>query len=315
MLAHNPVLLNEVIEYLNPQSGKLYIDCTFGAGGYTKAILEHANCSVYAIDRDETVVKYVEDLKNLYPKRFNFRVAEFAALAKIAPQSVDGIVFDIGISSMQVDNPARGFSFMHDADLDMRMNRNDSMTAFDIVNGYSERELANLIFQYGGEKKSRRIAAAVVKKREIKKIETTFELRETIYGAVGHYNDDINPATRTFQAIRIVVNDELGQLQKGLEAATSILSENGRIIVVTFHSLEDKIVKDYFNKLCGEQPNYNRHHPKVEIMQKNHIEFRKLHKKIIAPSDEEVKRNPRSRSAKLRAIEKALPKEATKPTG
>jgi 16S rRNA (cytosine1402-N4)-methyltransferase len=304
---HIPVLLDSVIHYLAPKSGETYIDATFGAGGYSKAILESTEGKVLAIDRDQSVEAIAHSLKKKYDQRFNFSHGEFANLRDIARNSgcekVDGVVFDVGVSSMQIDQGERGFSFMHEGPLDMRMDKNAPLDAEYIVNNYSEKELADIIFQYGDERKSYPIAKAIVQERSKEKITSTMKLAKIIRSVVGRYNDTIDPSTRTFQALRIAVNDELRQLTEGLKQAAEILKIGGKLVVVTFHSGEDKIVKNFFNQLVGKVPHANRHMPFIESPEVN-VSFAPLHKGVITANYEEVERNIRSRSAKLRAIER-----------
>lgn len=303
--AHQPVLIKEVIETLAPKDGGRYIDATFGAGGYTNRILNSAACKVYGIDRDESVTRFANTISKTFGENFSFINKDFASLESVVLENniteIDGIVFDIGVSSMQLDQGERGFSFTKDAPLDMRMDQNQGVTAQELVNTLSEEELANIIFKYGGERKSRKIAYLINKARNLKPIETTGELAEIIARGAGRYNDTIHPATRTFQALRIVVNDELTQLEEALTAASKYISLGGKILVVTFHSLEDKIVKDYFNKLCGKHANINRHLPQIDEHE-NLPNFGFLIKGALAPSEEEIRLNPRARSAKLRAV-------------
>lgn len=311
-MTHTPVLLKEMLSLLSPQNGKIYIDATFGAGGYSNGILASADCKVYAIDRDEAVTQFYDDLNTKYPDKIKLFIEKFSniksILSSIEPSSgiplldtgmtsngvaegVDGVVFDIGVSSMQLDNGDRGFSFLHDGPLDMSMDNSSHINASTFVNALREEEIANTIYNYGGERHSRKVAKAIVNARKKKLIKTTFELAEIIRSVVFRGKSKIDPATRTFQAIRIWVNDELGELEKGIKAASEILNENGKLIVVTFHSLEDRIVKTFFRDLCE---------PKSAGSKK----FSLLNKKVIKASEEEVKVNPRSRSAKLRAIER-----------
>lgn len=308
-LPHVPVLLNEVLQYLAPIPGGRYLDATFGAGGYSRAICQQCACQVYGLDRDATVEHFANNLIKEVGARLQFIHGAFGDLQTIAKQQplqdLDGVVFDIGISSMQVDNGERGFSFSKNGALDMRMDRTRTLTASDIVNTYSEKDLADTIYTLGGERKSRRIAATLVAARKQKPIETTLELADLVKQAVGRYHDDIHPATRTFQALRIEVNDELGELQKGLSAAIQLLKPGGRVVVVTFHSLEDKIVKDYFAKLAGRVPNQNRH-AILDNTPSPIINFELLNRKVIVPSAQEIALNPRARSAKLRAIRRKI---------
>ncbi|MDX5462266.1 MAG: 16S rRNA (cytosine(1402)-N(4))-methyltransferase RsmH [Wolbachia endosymbiont of Tetragnatha montana] len=291
-MAHTPVLLKEMLSLLSPQDGGIYVDATFGAGGYSKAILESANCKVYAIDRDETVTKFYDDLSVRYPDRIKLFIEKFSNIKNLLDsnniEGIDGIVFDIGVSSMQLDNGDRGFSFLHDGPLDMSMDNSSYINASTFVNALREEEIANTIYNYGGERHSRKIARAIVSARKKKTIKTTFELANIVRSVVFRGKSKIDPATRTFQAIRIWVNDELGELEKGIKAASEILSENGKLIVVTFHSLEDRIVKTFFKDLCAT----------------DYKTFSLLNKKVIEASIEEVSANLRSRSAKLRAIQR-----------
>ncbi|WP_264330894.1 16S rRNA (cytosine(1402)-N(4))-methyltransferase RsmH [Wolbachia endosymbiont (group B) of Erebia ligea] len=316
-MTHIPVLLKEMLLQLSPHSGGIYVDATFGAGGYSKAILESADCKVYAVDRDETVTKFYDDLNVKYPNRIKLFIEKFSNIKSILNKSsvipvldtgiqkknnwipasragmtsngVDGIVFDVGVSSMQLDNGDRGFSFLRDGPLNMSMDNYSHMNASTFVNVLREEEIANTIYNYGGERHSRRIARAIVNARKKKIIKTTFELADIVRSVVFRGKSKIDPATRTFQAIRIWVNDELGELEKGIKAASEILSENGKLIVVTFHSLEDRIVKTFFKDLC--EPGSTK-------------TFSLLNKKVIKASAEEINANPRARSAKLRAIQR-----------
>lgn len=293
---HIPVMLNEVLTYLTPQPGKTYVDATFGNGGYTRAILEAADCRVIAVDRDPNVRERAEMFKQTYGTRFEFIPGCFGAIKELITQPVDGFVFDIGVSSMQLDEAKRGFSFAKEATLDMRMSC-IGLSAADIVNTYDEKVLADLIYQYGEERKSRQIARRIVETRKIKPIVTTTELAQIIYSVIHKKSGETDPATRTFQALRIAVNDELGELEKGLQAATDLLLPGGRLVVVDFHSLEDRIVKNFFNKLSGKMSNVSRYLPQVE---KNKRVILTQISKAIKPTAAECSANPRARSAKLR---------------
>ena len=293
---HYPVMLREVLEHLNPQDGKVYVDATFGNGGYSEAILQAANCHLIALDRDPSVLPRVQELKDKYKERFTFIAGEFGSIAQLVDQPIDGAVFDIGVSSMQLDDAHRGFSFAKDAPLDMRMS-STGVTARDLVNTLSEEDLANVIYQYGEERKSRSIARRIVEKRTIKPIETTKELAEIIYTVIHVTPNAINPATRTFQALRIEVNDELGELKSGLLNATNLLKEDGRLVVVDFHSLEDRIVKNFFNEKSGKSKGVSRYMPVSNQIIDKTFSFCS---KAILPSEAEISANPRSRSAKLR---------------
>lgn len=293
---HIPVMLNEVLESLKPSDNRVYVDATFGNGGYTEAILNAANCKVIAIDRDPNVQARAAELKQEYGDRFEFLAGKFGDLAELITEPVDGIVFDIGVSSMQINESERGFSFAKNAPLDMRMSCVGA-SAQDVVNDTPEKELADLIYKYGEERKSRQIASKICLYRKNKPIETTKELAEIIYSVIHRTPNSIDPATRTFQALRIVVNNELGELENGLSAGVERLKPNGRIVVVSFHSLEDRIVKNFFNENAGKNQTVSRYMP--EIPSNNKIMLSEC-SKAIAPTAEEISQNPRSRSAKLR---------------
>lgn len=292
---HIPVMLQEVLAVLKPQKGEVYVDATFGNGGYTKAILEAADCKVIALDRDPTVKIRANEIKNMYGGRFEFRAGQFGDFADLVPEKINGAVFDIGVSSMQLDEAERGFSFNKEGALDMRMSQS-GLSAKDIVNTYGEQELADLIYQYGEERKSRQIARQIAEYRKHKEIETTTELAEIIYKVIHKKFGEIDPATRTFQALRIAVNDELGELSRGLSGAANRLLKNGRLVVVDFHSLEDRIVKKFFNENGGRRVRVSKYAP--ELVQDEHL-FAEV-SKVIVPAAEECAQNPRARSAKLR---------------
>lgn len=297
---HYPVMLNEVLKSLNVEAGKTYVDATFGDGGYSEAILK-AKANVIALDRDPNVLPRAEELAKKYGKNFEFRAGQFSDFAELITEEIDGAVFDIGVSSMQLDQSERGFSFSKDAPLDMRMSC-DGQTAADIVNYTEEKELADLIYKYGEEKKSRQIAAKIILARKIKPITTTKELAEIIYTVIHKTPNNIDPATRTFQALRIAVNNELDELEKGLNGATDRLKSGGRLVVVSFHSLEDRIVKSFFKEKAGKNSNVSRYLP--EVKKTDDVIFCEI-SKAIAPTQEEVGVNKRSRSAKLRYAIKA----------
>lgn len=292
---HIPVMLKEVLQYLNPQNGETYVDATFGNGGYTKAILEATSCKVIALDRDPNVIVRANEFKNMYGDRFDFRSGKFGDFLDLVPEKINGAVFDIGVSSMQLDNADRGFSFSKQADLDMRMSC-EGTSAKDIVNSLSEKELADMIYNYGEERKSRQIAQKIVEYRRKKKIETTTELAEIIYTVIHRKAGEIDPATRTFQALRIAVNDELGELERGLAGATNRLLTKGRLVVVDFHSLEDRIVKNYMKENGGRKVKISKYAP--ELTEDNSL-FCEVSKAIV-PTADECQNNPRARSAKLR---------------
>lgn len=300
---HIPVMLSEMLDYLNPKDGGVYVDATFGAGGYSKAILSRANCQVFAIDRDPSVVPFFESLNADFPGRIHLLEGQFGNMEEILTAEkitqLDGIVLDIGVSSMQIDQAERGFSFQKDGPLDMRMS-SQGTKASDMVNHLPEEELANIIYHYGGERKSRRIARAIVGARPL---HTTKELADVIRAQFPAKPHPIDPATRTFQALRIWINDELQELTSALNQAEHLLAPGGRLVVVTFHSLEDKIVKHYFQEKSGKTSSGSRHIPDFSPQHASEV-FTLLTRKPVAPSKEEVDANPRARSAKLRAAEK-----------
>lgn len=292
---HIPVMLSEVLDFLNPQKGEVYVDATFGNGGYSKAILEAADCKVIALDRDPNVRIRANELKNMYGERFEFRAGKFGNFADLVPEKINGAVFDIGVSSMQLDEVERGFSFAKEAELDMRMSC-EGLSAKDIVNTYGEKELADMIYNYGEERKSRQIAAKIIEYRRKKQIDTTKELAEIIYTVIHKKNGEIDPATRTFQALRIAVNDELGELKNGLLGATTRLMSGARLVVVDFHSLEDRIVKQFMKDNSPKKVKVSKYAP--ELVQDDSA-YAQISKAIV-PSEQECRKNPRSRSAKLR---------------
>jgi len=302
---HVPVLLAEVLDALAPLPGARILDGTFGAGGYSRAILA-AGASVIAIDRDPTVLPHAERLRAGYPDRFSFSPGTFSELDELAGGPVDGVVLDIGVSSMQLDQAERGFSFMHDGPLDMRMTP-EGDSAADLVNNLDETDLANLLYLFGEERKSRRIAHGIVAARATRPFESTTELARFIERAIGRKPGDAHPATRSFQALRIAVNGELDQLVEGLFAAERLLAEGGRLAVVTFHSLEDRIVKRFFDPEKGA-PAQSRHLPQLVQQPLRWEPVRKA----LKPSAAEIARNPRSRSSTIRsAIRTAIPARAT----
>ena len=302
-MSHAPVLLDEVIHAMEPRDGALYIDGTFGAGGYTRAILGAANCRVLGIDRDPSVAPMAADMTKAFPGRFELVRGPFSAMADIVRdhggETVDGIVLDIGVSSMQIDQAERGFSFAKEGPLDMRMS-GEGASAADAVMHLSERDLADIFFLYGEERKSRRAASAIIRARSEAPITSTQALSEIVAKAVGGKPGRIHPATRVFQALRIYINDELGELARALSAAETILAPMGRLVVVTFHSLEDRIVKNFFRARAGlSGGGGSRHTP--EVAAGPTPSFSLLQRKAVEASDAELATNPRARSAKLRA--------------
>jgi 16S rRNA (cytosine1402-N4)-methyltransferase len=302
--SHIPVLLEEMLTALNVQSHRSYIDGTFGAGGYSRAILNRADCTVHAIDRDSHVIDIAEKLKTEYPNRFVFLRGAFGDMLELLMQAgvktVDGIVLDIGVSSMQLDEAERGFSFKRSGPLDMRMAQS-GITAAELVNNAPEAVLADIIAHYGEERAARRIAKAIVAEREKTPIETTHALAALVAKTIGKGSGKTDPATRTFQALRIYVNDELGELVRALEAAERLLSPGGRLVVVTFHSLEDRIVKRFFQSRTGTaEESISRHVPILTVKSAVQASFEQPVRKAITASDKEAAQNPRARSAKLR---------------
>lgn len=304
MKKHIPVLLNEVIEQLKPVDGGVYIDGTFGAGGYTSAILDSAQCSVYAIDRDPDAIQEGQELVEKYNGRLHLLEGTFGDMVSLVKSvginCVDGVVLDIGVSSMQIDRAERGFSFQKEGKLDMRMSKNGESAA-DILNTYKEEDIANIIYTFGEERFSRRIAKRIIEFRKNKKIKTTLELADLVRNCIPCKHKDIDPATRTFQALRIYVNDELGQLKSGLEAAEELLKPGARMVVVSFHSLEDRIVKAFISERSGKISNPSRYLP---LQQKSTCSLISINKKPITPSDLEIEANPRARSSRLRVAQK-----------
>jgi len=303
---HVPVLLAEVVDALQPRDGGRYVDGTFGAGGYTTAMLDRADCQVFAIDRDPDAIGAGRALAERYAPRLRLIEGRFGDMVDLLSaegvDDVDGVTLDLGVSSMQFDQAERGFSFRASGPLDMRMEKNGSSAA-DLVNEADEAELADIIFRYGEERRSRRVARAIVEARKQKRIETTGELAEIVRRAVGPQGrDESDPATRTFQALRIAVNDELGELERGLAAAEQVLAPGGRLAVVSFHSLEDRAVKEFVRARAGRTPGPSRHAPPRADAKP--AELRDLTRKPVLPSDAETARNPRARSARLRVAEK-----------
>lgn len=292
---HVPVLLAEVLESFGDLHGRTILDGTFGAGGYSRAMLE-AGASVVAIDRDPSVRPMADALGREFAQRFWFVQGTFGRLDELAAgRKVDGIVLDIGVSSMQLDQPERGFSFMREGPLDMRMS-GEGQSAADLVNGLGETELANLLYIFGEERKSRRIAHAAVVARAEEPISTTTQLARLIEKTIGRKPGDAHPATRSFQALRIAVNAELEELLAALFASERLLTEGGQLAVVTFQSLEDRIVKRFFDPEKSA-PVQSRHMPFSPVEVPRWAEIRKA----IKAGRSEVERNPRSRSAVLRS--------------
>jgi 16S rRNA (cytosine1402-N4)-methyltransferase len=299
---HVPVLLDEVLTALEPRDKALYIDGTFGAGGYTRAILSAAECRVLGIDRDPDVRPVGDDLKRASGGRFVLVEAPFSAMREVVADAggvqVDGIVLDLGVSSMQLDQAERGFSFSRAGPLDMRMS-GKGPSAADAIAQLSEKELADIFYVYGEERKSRRVASAIIRERADNPFTTTDHLADIVAKAIGGKPSRTHPATRVFQAIRIFINDELGELVRALSAAEQLLAPMGRLVIVTFHSLEDRIVKTFLRARAGMNAGGSRHMPEVEVGPEP--SFRLLSRKAIEASPEEINANARARSARLRA--------------
>ena len=299
---HFPVLLAEVVEAIEPGPGKRLVDATFGAGGYTRAFLE-AGASVTAFDRDPSALQFAEPLKIEYPGRFQLVQRRFSeleeGLAETGVGVCDGVAFDLGVSSMQLDQADRGFSFMRDGPLDMRMG-GEGPSAADIVNTAPPAELSRLFWTLGEERAARRIAAVLVRRRAETPFTRTLDLAETVERAVGgRRGAPVHPATRVFQALRIAVNEELDELETGLGAAERMLAPGGRLAVVSFHSLEDRIVKGFLTERAGRTPGASRHLPPAQA--KAAPSFELLFGGVRVPGEAELAANARSRSAKLRA--------------
>lgn len=307
---HNSVMINEIISFLPLKKSINVIDATFGGGGYSKTILEKFNVNqLLAIDRDPISKIFAKEIESKFSNftlindKFS-KIEEIVNNTKFKDKKFDIILFDIGTSSNQIDNAQRGFSFNKSGPLDMRMGSSDK-NAYDIINKYEEKNLADIIYQYGEERYSRVIAKEIVKNRKIKFISDTIELSNIIKKCLPKKNqlkNKIHPATKTFQAIRIYVNDELNELKTSLEKTLKILNKDGLILVVSFQSLEDRIVKDFFNHNSGKRWRSSRHYP--ELPDKLATQLKIITKKPILPSASEILENPRSRSAKLRVAQK-----------
>ncbi len=297
-MSHVPVLIEKILPFLDHFSSGIVVDATFGAGGYTRHILEkYPNLSVIGFDQDNTVLLFAEKIKGDFPNRFSFIQDNFENISEQLKdqKNIVAVVMDLGVSSMQIDQEARGFSYQKNGKLDMRMNAQQKLTAFEIVNNWDRKDLRQLFWKYGEESFSPLISANICHAREKKTIETTFELRRIIESSA----HSMKAVMRCFQAIRIVVNDELGSLEKGLENATKVLDKDGILAVVSFHSLEDRIAKKFMISK-GKIASTSRYMP-ADLSEKN---YEILTKKPILPSENEIENNPRSRSAKLRILKK-----------
>jgi 16S rRNA (cytosine1402-N4)-methyltransferase len=299
-------MIREVLSGLNLRDGGTYIDGTFGRGGYTRAILDGATTRVFGIDRDQAAITFGSNLIDKYDGRLTLLQGCFGDMASIMAEQgikhVDGVMLDLGVSSPQIDDPDRGFSFRLDGPLDMRMGQ-EGATAADFINQAPEEEIADVIFQYGDERYSRRIARGIITARKINPILSTFQLVRIIHANVRRSRDGIDPATRTFMALRIQVNDELGELERGLLGAQRILGPGGRLAVVAFHSLEDRKVKSFLYKHSGLAAKGSRHMPDDSNLNFE-PSFNLIKRGIIKPSANEVVLNPRARSARLRVAER-----------
>lgn len=299
---HVPVMLPEVLDALEPRDGAVYVDGTFGGGGYSRALLTAARCTVHGIDRDPRAIEAGAALVAEHGGRLELFNGRFADMERLLTArgvtQVDGVALDIGVSSPQIDEPARGFSFRFDGPLDMRMGA-DGPTAADVVNTADEATLADIIERYGEERFARRIARAIVAARAQGPITRTQQLAEIVRKVVRRTPDGIDPATRTFQALRIYVNDEIGELRRGLAAAERLLAPGGRLAVVSFHSLEDREVKSFLKRRSGAEAGVSRHLPAVSRTRQP--SFTMLTRRAQRPSEAEIARNPRARSARLRS--------------
>ena len=296
--SHFPVMLNEVLKITSPFEGGEYIDCTFGGGGYTKGILKIPKTKIVAIDRDDKIKLFAEAFKKKFPKRFKFYQIKFSQLDIISNKNVDAIIFDLGLSSIQLNNLERGFSFKSDKRLDMAMGLN-KISALEVINNLSEIDLKSIIRFLGDEEDASKIAKNIVKSRKNKKITQTDELVKIIEESKKkNFSKKINPCTKTFQALRIFVNKEISELINGIIKATEKLKPGGKILVVTFHSIEDKIVKYFFNNFSKNKSRPSRYFPENKI--EEIILFEEYKNKVLRPSKKEIFQNNRSRSAKLR---------------
>ena len=305
-MSHIPVMLDEMLEQLSPRDHATYLDGTFGGGGYTAAILQRAACTVWAIDRDPAAIARGAALAASNPGRLHLIEGCFGdmlgLLNRAGIQSLDGVVLDLGLSSFQIDDVLRGFSFRNDGPLDMRMS-GQGMSAADLVETLSEADLADTLFQFGEERLSRRIARAIVAAREESPITTTGRLASIIRSVMPPSKDGIHPATRSFQALRIRVNDELADISRALESAATLLNPGGRLVVVSFHSLEDRVVKRFFADASGKSPSPSRHDPRGLAARPDAC-FKLLTPRALRPRESEIAQNPRARSARLRAMER-----------
>lgn len=306
MNGHIPVMLEEVLANLAPRDGGVYLDGTFGGGGYATGILEQADCNLWAIDRDPDAIERGASLVERFPDRLHLLHGRFGDMVSLLQQvgvsELDGVVLDLGVSSFQIDDPERGFSFRHDGPLDMRMDKQGTSAA-DLVNILSESALADVLYEYGEERASRRVAHAIVAARSESPIETTGRLAEIIRSVLPPDRSGNHPATRSFQGLRIKVNDELQQIEDALARAVGLLAPGGKLVVVAFHSLEDRIVKRFMSGATGRTGSPSRHNP-AGLLTRETPNFRLLTARALRPAASEANQNPRSRSARLRALER-----------
>ena len=315
---HIPVLLSEVVEALQPHDGQVVVDGTFGGGGYSRVLLRRARTTVYGIDRDPAALERGKEFVREFPGRLTLINGTFGSMQDLLAghdvDAVDAIVLDLGVSSFQLEEAERGFSFQNDGPLDMRMGAS-GISAEGIVNTFSEQALAGILFAYGEEDRANAVARAIVAARTKGPITRTLELASICAKAIGRYTNGIHPATRTFQGLRIYVNDELGELTRALAAAERLLKPGGRLAVVSFHSLEDRIVKQFLVERSGKVVHGSRHMP-VQQVKETTASFQLEVKRAISASKAELARNPRARSAKLRSAVRtgapAIPFDAIK---
>ena len=310
---HQPVLLDEIIKFIPKEKKINVLDATFGGGGYSRSILKHFKVKkLIAIDRDPISKIFSTELEKQYPNKFKLingcfsQIDELIELHNSKKNNIkfDVIIFDLGLSTNQLEDNKRGFSFLKDGPLNMNMGKS-KLLASDIVNNFSEKEIANIIFKFGEEKYARKIAKSIVNERKLNTIKSTKELANLIIKNIPKRKSKkikINPATKTFQALRIVVNDELSELKLALNKSHELLAPKGKLIIVSFQSLEDRIVKDFFNHISGKRWRSSRHYP--ELAENGPVTFKTITKKPIRPNEREILSNPRSRSAKLRVAEK-----------
>ena len=296
--SHFPVMLNEVLKISSPSTKEKFIDCTFGGGGYSKEILKFSGTNVLAIDRDKKVLAEAKNIEKKYPKRFKFHQLKFSKLETISTGNVDVVIFDLGLSSIQLDDFNRGFSFKSNKKLNMTMGLNE-ISALDVINNLSEADLKQVIKILGDEKEASKIAKNIVNHRNTKKIKNTNELVKIIEKSKKkNYSNKINPCTKTFQALRIFVNKEITELINGIINATKKLKPGGKILVISFHSIEDRIVKYFFTNFSKNKSRPSRYLPENQVF--DTALFDQYKNRVLRPSNEEIKQNNRSRSAKLR---------------